>query len=346
MNVLFFSRLFHPHIGGVEKHVLEIAKILIRKGHNLTVVCESHDSGIALTEKKDGIKIYRISVGKNNWFKKFKVWKELWKLRNLIRKSDIVHCHDVFFWYLPFRFLLPFKKIFTTFHGYETKFPPSKKAVFVRKISEKLSWGNICVGDYIEKRYGTAPTFTTYGGVRIANHKLQLTNKYKVRNIECKILFIGRLEEDTGLPIYLKTLDLLKKRGIRFTLEACGDGSLRKTAEKYGKVYGFVKDLSQHMEKADIVFASSYLSILEAMMCRKLVFAVYNNSLKEDYLRMCPFAKWIIIENSQKKIADKIQYFIKQFERKEKMLGEGYRWASEQTWEKVADIYLELWRVC
>ena len=29
MNILFMSRLFYPHIGGVEKHVLEVSKLLI-----------------------------------------------------------------------------------------------------------------------------------------------------------------------------------------------------------------------------------------------------------------------------------------------------------------------------
>jgi len=71
----------------------------------------------------------------------------------LIQEADIVHCHDVFFWYLPFRFLYPKKKVFTTFHGWEGIFPPKWQAKVIRNISEKLSFGNICVGDFIRKWY-------------------------------------------------------------------------------------------------------------------------------------------------------------------------------------------------
>jgi len=344
MTILFFSRLFYPHIGGVEKHVLEISKILVKNGYKIIIFTEQFDRKLKLYDTTAGIDIYRISVGKDNWFKKFRIWRELWKYRNLIRGANVVHCHDVFFWYFPFRFLFPNKPVFTTFHGYETKFPPAKFAILIRKISEKLSFGNICVGDYIKKWYGTTPTFVTYGGVEIRNSKFEIRNKFKTQISKPKIVFIGRLEEDTGALIYLKALELMRQKKIDFEFEACGDGFLKRSVEQYGKVHGFLKDLKKYIERADIVFTSSYLSILEVMKHKKLVFAVYDNPLKEDYLKMAPFAKWIVVENSLAKVVEKIEYFIKQFEEKEKALANAYQWASKQTWGKVADIYLRLWR--
>ena len=38
MNILFLTRLYFPHIGGVERHVEEIGKRLIVKGKGVTVV--------------------------------------------------------------------------------------------------------------------------------------------------------------------------------------------------------------------------------------------------------------------------------------------------------------------
>lgn len=174
MTVLFLSRFFYPHIGGVERHVEEISKRLIKMGHEVVVVSESstsEESPPTSSKLWRGhhprcFKAYKIPVGENEKLKKFQIWRWLWRHRQLIKQADIIHCHDVFFWYLPFRFLYPQKPVFTTFHGYETKFPPSKKAIFVRKLSEKLSFGNICVGDYIKKWYRTNSNFTTYGGVR------------------------------------------------------------------------------------------------------------------------------------------------------------------------------------
>src|SRR5579859_5414795 len=152
MRILFLSRLFWPHIGGVEKHVMEISKILAKRGHTVTIITERYDKKLAEKEKMNGIIICRITTGKENKNKKFKIWKEMKRLQKIIQEADVVHCHDVFFWYLPFRFIYPQKPVYTTFHGYES-YPIKKNAIRVRKLSEKLSWGNICIGDFIPKWY-------------------------------------------------------------------------------------------------------------------------------------------------------------------------------------------------
>lgn len=176
MTILFFARRFYPLIGGVEKHVLEISKILVSKGHKVIVISEtppgshstayqSDSSSARPAGKLKNLESYNINPGKDDWFKKFRIWKQLWRNRDLIRGADVVHCHDVFFWYLPFRFFFPNKPVYTTFHGYEGNNLPTKKAVFMHKLSERLSYGNICVGDFLKKWYGTKPTFVTYGAV-------------------------------------------------------------------------------------------------------------------------------------------------------------------------------------
>ncbi len=342
MTVVFFSRLFYPHIGGVEKHALEIGKILLKNNHKVVVFTEQYHPKLKSFETIEGIDIYRLSVGKNDWFKKFRIWREIWKNRDLIKKTDVIHVHDVFFWYLPFRFFYLKKPVFTTFHGYETKFPPSKRAILIRKISERLAWGNICVGEYIKKWYGTNSDHVTYGGIDVhlgGAESLMPSSPSEV----LKILFIGRMEEDTGVPIYLKTLDILKEKKINFEFEACGDGSLRGNAGKYGKVFGFVEDLAGHINKADIIFASSYLSMMQAMINKRLVFAVYNNPLKEDYIKMAPFAKWIIINKSAEQLADKIQYFIQYWYKKNRIVDKAYEWVKSQTWKNIVSTYLNLW---
>jgi len=350
MKILFLTRLFYPHKGGVEKHVLEVSKRLIKKGHEVTVVTENldsdcfHDLNHENKDKSvmDGIEVIRINAGRDSFFKKFRVWKELWKYRKLIKEADVVHCHDVFFWYLPFKFIHPFKKVFTTFHGYETKFPVSKKAIIVRKISEKLSMGNICVGDFIKKWYGTVPDYVTYGGVekyQISNIKYPILNKRKL-----KILFIGRLQEDTGIPIYLEALEELKKKKVDFQITFLGDGKYKKQASKYGKVMTQFNDV-HHYTEFDFVFASSYLAILEALANKKIVFAAYKNDLKKDYLEMSPFSRLIIIESSPEKLAERIIYYIKNKNAKEKLEEQGLRFAKNQTWDKVVDSYLQLWKI-
>lgn len=142
-----------------------------------------------------------------------------------------------------------------------------------------------------------------------------------------KILFIGRLEKDLGLETYFQVLKILKLKA-----DFAGDGSLRKKCQKYGKVLGFT-DIKKKINNYDIIFTSSYLSILEGLIHKKPVFAVYENSLKEDYLKMAPFSKYISILKSPKDISLEKKYS-----------QEGYKWAKKQTWGNVTDIYLKLWQ--
>lgn len=342
MNVLFLSRLFYPHIGGVEKHVLAVGKILIKKGHEITVLTEQFDKKLKKREQIEGMEVYRIPVSIDDWFKKFRIWLWIWKNKNLLEEADVIHCHDVFFWYLPFRIIFPRKLVFTTFHGYEGRFPPSQKAVFVRKLSEKLSIANVCVGKYISKWYGTRPAYVTFGGIEVNQEG---SGKITNSRDRIKIVLIGRLDRDVGIIAYLNSLDLLRNKNIKLVIKILGDGPLRKTAEKYGRVRGFVKNVNGVLGKADILFSSSYLTILQGLNMKKLVFAVYDNPLKEDYLRMTPFAKYIIIVCSAEELVEKVLYYLNHPEEERIMVEAGYNWVKDQTWEKVANLYLKLWEI-
>lgn len=339
MNVLFFSRFFSPHIGGVEKHILEISRLLIKQGHKVTIITEE------LPRKKnprigyiDSIKIYRIPVGRNNWFKKFRIWKEIWEIRNLIKTSSVVHCHDVFFWYLPFRFLYFNKPVFTTFHGYES-YPLSPKSVFMHKISERLSRGNICIGHFIKKWYGTKADYIAYGGVNIVK-----SEQLKVKSSKSAI-FIGRLDEQTGILTYVKAIKLIRKKIPDFKFEIIGDGKFRKEIEKDFRVLGFQKNSEKYFSKYHFAFVSRYLSILEALAAKRLVFAVYDNPLKEDYLRMSPFAKFINTVSFENELAEKVLHFLKNPREEKAIINEAFEWVIDRTWEEMTNTYLKLWRV-
>ena len=342
MNILFFSRLFYPHTGGVEKHVLEISKILIKKGHKVTVVAEKHDKKLKDREILDGINVYRISV-KKNWFKKFQVWDWLIKNRILIKNADVIHCHDVFFWYLPFRLLFPFKKAYTTFHGYEN-YPLKSIQIVMHKIAEKLSYGNICIGKFIEKWYDTKANYISYGGVNIAtSDKRPASQRGEQATSRNSAIFVGRLDEQTGIKTYVNAVKLIRKKIPDFKFEIIGDGKFRKEIERDFKVLGFQKNPEKYFSKYNFAFVSRYLSILEAMANKKLVFAVYDNPLKEDYLKTTPFAKLINVVSSGDELARKVLYFRKNHKQEEIMINKAFEWAKKQTWEKITNIYLALW---
>lgn len=339
MKILFLTRLFYPHIGGVEKHVYEVSQELIKQGHIVTVITE-HLPNTQTEEMYDGIKIIRFHAGMENKEKKFRIWKWFLHNQHYIKDADIVHCHDVFFWYLPLRFMFFTKKNYITFHGYETVYPPRFSAVFVRKISEILSNGNICIGKFITKWYWTHPTFISYGGVR----KDELTKDKYIENNRLNILFLGRLEKDTGLHVYFQMLEELKKKEIKFTITFCGDGSLRKDAEENGQVLGFVHNVTPYIDKADVVLTSSYLSILQTFARKRLVVATYDNNLKKDYLTLTPFTEAMVISNEPYEIASILLAFEEHKKEYFEEIEKGYDWVKNNTWHEVTNTYLKLWQ--
>lgn len=330
MNILFLSRRFYPDIGGVEKHVLEISKIFVNQGHKVTVVTQSEG-------KENKIEKINVIRFKSNLTKK-ETWSWFWKNKYLISEADVIHAHDVYFWYFPFRILFPFKKSYVTFHGYES-YPILKRAIIVRKISEKLSNGSIIVGDFIKKWYGANPDFITYGGVNISNQDNQISKINKYSGV-----FIGRLDEQTGILDYAEAVKLIRKKIPQFEFTIIGSGKYKNKLKEF-KVIGSDKNAEKYFKQYNFAFVSRYLSILEALANKRLVFALYDNPVKEDYLKMAPFSKFIIIEKYPERLAEKVSFFLKNPKETENKINDGLEWVKNQKWDKMAKTYLSLWKI-
>lgn len=310
MKIIFISHFFYPHIGGVEKHILNLSKELVKKGHQITVITQKHEKKLKDKEIIEGIKIIRITYPKIKFLGLLIIWLKLLKLLPDFIKADIIHIHDVFIWYLPLRFILFLKPVFTTFHGWEGKYPIPLKNILYKKIASFLSKKTICVGKYIEKYYKIKTDKIIYGA---SSGKMILKAK-KQKNL---IIFLGRLEKDTGILEFFK---FLKKNKGKYKVVFLGDGSLSKQAENYGKVKGFVKDPKKYLSKAEYCAPAGYLSAIEGLErgCKLLLF--YHNKLKKDYWQLSPFYK---IKNEPEKAK---------------------RFLLQNTWKKLAKIYLDLWK--
>lgn len=249
MKVLFISKHKYPHIGGVERHIREVGERIEKLGHSVTTISEENI-------KQPNIKIIGLLY---IWF---------WFLKNiqLIKKADIVHIHDVFVWYLPFRFLFPRKKVYITFHGWEGKWPIRKWAIFNKRIADKLTNGSIAVGKYIEKYYGIKANYIIHGATTFAQ---RYSRQEKIKN---SIVWLGRTDQDTG---YFEFLEWIEKH--KQSLPFHGKS---KYVVKY---ITNVKNPEKYLKTAEYCVPSGYLSYLEAKSygCKIITFA--NNPLKEDY---------------------------------------------------------------
>ncbi len=338
MKILFLSQLYLPHIGGVEKHVCEISSILKSKGNEITILTSKFDKKLKYYDDFNGIKVVRFDYPKTKFVGLFFVWFFIFKNRYLIEQNDIVHIHDVFIWYFPFRFLYRKKKVFTTFHGYES-FPVKFRSKVIRRISEVLSNGSICIGDYLKKWYGHNPNFVSYGAVDL--------NEFTPVRVQKKYdgIFVGRLDLDTGIKNYISMIRILRKREIDFRMLVLGDGIYKNKAEKYSMTLGFVSNPQSYFKYSKFSFVSGYLSILESFACKKLVFSTYDNDLKRDSLFLSPFIDWIVVESDPKKIAEKVEYFSKNEDEARKRIDQAYKWVKNNSWLKLVDSYMELWSI-
>jgi glycosyltransferase involved in cell wall biosynthesis len=339
MKIIFITRFYYPHVGGVERHVENVCKELKRRKHEVSIVTLKHDNNLKDKDVHDGVKIIRLKYLNLQLLGLIRIWFEMIKRIKFLVSADVIHAHDVFIWYLPLKLLFPMKKVYMTFHGYES-YPIKKRAILIRKVSELLTDGNICIGKFIEKWYGTKADIISFGAVDLKKFK----RKYKGKD-NYDAIFASRLDEHTGIKTYIDAVKILEERGIKFRLLVLGEGKYKDCAKKYSKVLGWVNNPEMYYKKARFAFVSRYLAILEAFASKKLVFTVYDNPVKKDYLYMTPYKKWLIISNNSDDLAKKIKYYIRNKKERDRMINDAYKWVQNQTWDKMADNYLELWKL-
>jgi glycosyltransferase involved in cell wall biosynthesis len=284
MKILFLTHFYYPHIGGVEKHVYEVKKSLERKGNSVKVISEAD-----------------IKYPKIKFIGLLYIWIWLFKNRKLIQKADIIHIHDVFIWYLPFRFLYPNKKVFTTIHGLEWNNPLFKISIWQKRLASKLSTKTVGVGHFLEKYLGIKFDLIIYGAAS--------TQRSDISKNKNSFVYVGRLEKNTGLLKFLRWL----KRNPKYKIGFCGDGELRKQCEKFGNVHGFC-DPTPFLKNAEYCVPGGYLAALEGLSYKCKLKLFWSNKVKENYWKMSPFVHSDVDS-----------------------------WARKQTWEKLANEYLNLY---
>ncbi len=328
MKILFFSRFYYPHVGGVEKHITEISQELVKKGHKVTIITTKYSNDLVDTEIKNSAKIIRFNQPGIKYLGIINTWIWLFKNRSFIKESDIVHIHDVFIWYWPFKIICPRKKVYVTNHGQWGNYPISFSDNLQKKISSYLSSGVISIGEYIDKNYGIQSDIISYGAT---------SSLYSNELKKDVILYVGRLDKNVPILSSLKSFRKSKSKII-----FCGDGKLKDECAKYGEVLGFV-DPKPYYKKAKYVFASGYLTILEALSNKCLVFMTYQNPLQKDYYELTPFKDLVVISNSSEELFNKLEYYRKNQREAQILIEKGYNWVKHQTWKKLAEEYKHLW---
>ncbi|MCX7928083.1 MAG: glycosyltransferase family 4 protein [Patescibacteria group bacterium] len=331
MNIIFVTRLYSPHLGGVEKVVENLAVNLVKRNHKVCVITSKHDLNLPDSELIKGVQIIRIWYPRVKFLGIFIMWCQMVKLLLKILRSDIVHIHDVFVWYLPIRLILPFKKVYLTIHGWEGQSKIPIKSLLQKRLSCLLSTKTILVGSYLEKLYGVKGHLISYGGVD--SKKKQFSPKVKNN-----LVYVGRLDRSADLQIILK---VLKNYKSEYKITFIGDGDLSSNCKKIGAVTGFT-DPYFYLEKSRICIAIGYLSTLESLAHENETIVVCANPIRKLAFVNAPFAKYIeLIEDEfhLNFVLDKLLK-TKSISRKTKL---GAKFARKFTWDKLANDYLKIW---
>jgi len=153
--------------------------------------------------------------------------------------------------------------------------------------------------------------------------------------------------------LYLDALVALRHDyNRRIHLTVAGDGPLRPIAERYVDAQGLwvtflgaVADPGPLFARASLAFASGYLAVWQALANRRLVFSIYDNELKRDYLRGFPEAESVLeIAGDPDELAAKLNECLSDPGSADAMRRRGAELAAENTWDRVADLYLSMYR--
>jgi glycosyltransferase involved in cell wall biosynthesis len=350
MNIVMATPSFCPRIGGVEKHVLRVSEELVGLGHQVTVLTRRWEGARPEQEHVRGLTVRRVGGGIARAARE--------RRADLLDAADVVHCHDL---YSYLRFVAPVwafahgpltardhasqaPPVFVTFHGYEG-YPIPRGARWLRRRLAARAAGTICVGEFICRWYDHPCDAISYGGVDAPRDRVRDPDP------DAPALYVGRLAADTSIMGYLEALRRLRQRGHDISLVICGEGPLRDQVVEFAAEHdvdvtlrGWIAEPAAELRDCRFAFVSGYLSIMEAMAYRRLACALYDNPLKRDYLELFPGAANMIIADGPGSLAAALLRHIESPPATRATLDAAEAFARQQTWRRVAALYLDLYR--
>lgn len=324
-SIVVIAPSYHPKLGGVEKHIRNVVKVL-QNEYRITIYVR-YNSEIPKRQVVDGLTVIRMPQDS-------RIGLTLFVVRHIttLLRASAIHTHD----YFPpiMRKLFRNKKWIHTFHGYEG-YPIDPAAIKSRQAVSRIVDYRVGIGAFIEKWYKTPCDYISYGAIDEISLKRQPA--------KWDAVFYGRLEPDTGFKNYLEAFAIIAKKHPQAKLLVLGDGSLKKWARQYVESNGLkvelkpaVQDVIPYVNQSSIALVSGYLAILEAQILKKPIISYYDTPIKNDYLTCHPMAKNFAICDTTSKIAEAYEQSLNPDPNR---LAASHAWAKKQTWEKIAGVY-------
>jgi glycosyltransferase involved in cell wall biosynthesis len=271
------STFYPPHIGGIEHHVENLSRELVKKGHNVTILTSALSKFPSTTLSNDNITIVRIKA----YFPFKSIYSPvsnqgfLLNIKGILKeiitekKIDIVHAHGHHY-YLTWRTISAADKlgipVILTLHGLNTLnrcnvFAKKAEGIFNQTIfRSELRKVNAVIGltphitDCVRKyNFASKNCYTVPNGVNFKlydqniNETIRYREKYGIDSDKIVILFIGRFAQIKGIiELAEAAKDVVKKKKHVFFVFV-GGGPLSslltktlKSIEANSKVIGWI----------------------------------------------------------------------------------------------------------
>ena len=346
MKIVFFVYRYWPDVGGVEKYIHRLAKAVQGMGHEARVIVPAHRAGLPSREFHDGIEVIRFP----GYRSPARAWFHLMRLQWVFCRADVIHVsntHMLEYFYRMVAWTLPNRPLFLTRHGmsYIYPVPESEKARARRSID--LVDGVVHDGCFIGTRLGVKADCVPNQGLHPEADALPVIPE----PAPTSATFVGRLEPDSGIEIYVDAIDvLIRDFGLSIALDVYGGGTLedalRNRAARDGlpvTFHGWQEGAQERITEGCFALVAGRLAMQEAMARRRLVVAAYVDPLKRDYVCGEPFSPYLVSGGDARTIAAQVAHYATHHDERKRMVEQAYAYARTLSWRRTAAAYVDLW---
>ncbi len=341
MRITFLAPFYAPKLGGVEIHAQRVAEELVRRGHKVQVITRAHIAGLPVQEEINGVVVERIRFDSGLGEKQL-IWRSIFRFLPELWRSDVIHVHDVMWWLAPFWPLLWWKNIHLTHHGWEGIYPVPATNKLQRWVYAKMARSLTHIGEWTQEFYWERPNFISYGAVD-GNGESVVRQKLENDSESPHIVFLGRLESENDIELYLQSARIVRSRLPKAQFTWIGDGTFSAECREFGIVTGWQTRPQDFISQADIVWSSSYLSMLQAQVQGKIVGALYSHDLKKRYLETYPGKDFLLLASSPTELSERMLNILADTSTRESRESGSKQWAQRQTWKKLVNALTKLW---